>query len=93
MSSPRSSTPAKSGRPPGWGRSFLENAPAFVPPQRKVQLILDVQDFPASLLAAAESQRPSWGLQMFGGASVFAAPEQARIFAGAVARIRQALGG
>ena len=79
----------KSGRGPGWGREFLERAPAFVPPGRKVQLILDALDFPASLLAAAESPRPSWGLQLFGGARVFGDPEQARIFAGAVEIIRK----
>jgi hypothetical protein len=83
---------AKSGRGPGWGREFLENASAFVPRQRKVQLILDALDFPGSLLAAAESSQPSWGIQMFGGASVFSEPEQARLFAEAVERIRGRLG-
>ena len=56
---------AKSGRTPEWGREFLEMSPAFVPPGRKVQLILDALDFPDSLLAAAESSRPSWGIQLF----------------------------
>ena len=59
----------KSGRPPGWGRQFLEAAAGFIPPNRKVQLILDALDFPDSLLAAAESEQPSWGIQLFGGAS------------------------
>ena len=81
---------AKSGRGPAWGRELLENASGFVPPERKVQLILDAEDFPDSLLATAESKRPSWGIQLFDGASVFAEPTQARLFAQAVARIRQA---
>jgi hypothetical protein len=80
---------AKSGRGPGWGREFLERAPAFVPPGRQVQLILDALDFPASLLAAAESPRPSWGIQLFGGARIFGDPAQARVFAGAVEQIHR----
>jgi hypothetical protein len=78
---------AKSGRGPGWGRDFLEAAPGFVPPERKVQLILDALDFPASVVATAEAPRPSWGFQLFGGASVFADDDKARIFARAVERI------
>ncbi|HXF63129.1 MAG TPA: hypothetical protein VNK95_16000 [Caldilineaceae bacterium] len=81
----------KSGRSPQWGRAFLEQAPAFIPAERKVQLILDALDFPDSLLAAADSPRPSWGIQLFGGASVFADPDQARIFAQAVEQIREKL--
>jgi hypothetical protein len=79
----------KSGRPPRWGREVLEQAPSFVPADRKVQLILDMLDFPASLQAVAESSVPSWGVQLFAGAPVFADADQTRIFAEAVARIRR----
>jgi hypothetical protein len=82
----------KSGRPPRWGRDFLEQADGFVPAERKVQLILDELDFPDSLVAAAEASRPSWGVQLFGGGRVFAEPEQARLFASAVEQIRRQLG-
>jgi hypothetical protein len=82
----------KSGRSPEWGREFLADAVDFIPPARKVQLILDVLDFPESLLAVAESSSPSWGIQMFGGAAIFRNPERAAIFRKAVERIRQALG-
>jgi hypothetical protein len=53
-----------------------------------VQLILDALDFPDSLLAAAESEQPSWGIQLFGGASLFRDPDQAGVFRDAVERIR-----
>jgi hypothetical protein len=79
---------AKSGRPPTWGRAFLEAAPAFIPPDRKVQLILDALDGPASMTETAAATRPSWGLQVFGGASIFADPASARVFRDAVAQIR-----
>ena len=59
-----------------------------MPAQRKVQLILDALDFPASLQATAASTRPSWGLQIFGGAQVFGDPERAHIFQAAVEQIR-----
>ncbi len=78
----------KSGRSNAWGREFLLAAPGFVPPGHPVQLILDVLDFPDSLLATVESPEPSWGLQMFGGSQVFADPEKAAIFAQAAAMIR-----
>lgn len=81
----------KSGRSAGWGRQFLEAAPAFVPAGRPVQLILDALDFPDSLTAAAESRVPSYGLQMFGGASVFRDPAQAAVFQSAAAQIRRRL--
>jgi len=71
---------AKSGRGPAWGREFLEASPDFVPQDRKVQLILDVLDFPDSLAALPESRISGWGLQLFGGARVFADPDQAAIF-------------
>jgi hypothetical protein len=81
----------KSGRPADWGRTFLNRAPNFVPADHLVQLILDALDTPDSLLAVAASGRPSWGLQLFGGAEVFADPDRAMIFASAVERIRWTL--
>jgi hypothetical protein len=77
----------KSGRPPEWGRQFLEAAPGFIPTDRKVQLILDVLDYPDSLLAVAESASRGWGIQLFGGASLFRDPGQAEVFRDAVRRI------
>ena len=82
----------KSGRPATWGRMFLEAAPAFVPQNRPVQLILDALDGPASLRETALSARPSWGLQVFGGADVFANPAFARVFQEAVGHIRGVVG-
>ncbi len=82
----------KSGRSANWGREWLEAAQAFVPQERQVQLILDVMDFPDSLLATAASSRPSWGLQLFGGAGVFADAYRAKTFRGAVQQIRSAIG-
>ena len=79
---------AKSGRNAAWGREFLEAAPQFVPAGRPVQLILDALDFPDSLLATAQSNVSGWGLQMYGGASVFADPDQAEIFRKAVNQMR-----
>jgi hypothetical protein len=79
----------KSGRSAQWGQEFLEQAPDFIPPSHKVQLILDALDFPESLLATAESSHPSWGIQLFGGARVFSELEQARIFGRAVEKIQQ----
>ena len=78
----------KSGRSPDWAREFLEAAPAFIPPHRQVQLILDVLEFPASLWSAAESARPSWGIQIYGGAPIFADAAQAEVFAAAVAQMQ-----
>lgn len=77
----------KSGRPPEWGRQFLTAAPGFIPADRKVQLILDVLDYPDSLLAVAESAPRSWGIQLFGGASLFRDPGQVAVFRDAVRRI------
>ncbi len=79
----------KSGRPLDWGRAYLQAAPDFVPPDRPVQLILDVLDYPDSLLAVASSARPSWGVQIFGGAQVFADPARAQVFGSAVDQMRQ----
>ena len=77
----------KSGRLPEWGRQFLEAAPGFIPTDRKVQLILDVLDYPDCLLAVAESAQPSWGIQLFGGASLFRDGGQPEIFRDAVPRM------
>jgi hypothetical protein len=79
----------KSGREATWGRWWLEEAAKFMPKTGQVQLILDALDFPASLQATAEAGQPSWGLQLFGGAKVFADPAQAAIFKQAVEQIRQ----
>jgi len=81
----------KSGRSAEWGREVLEAAPGYVPAGHPVQLILDVLDYPDSLLATAASSRPSWGLQLFGGAQVFGDPDRARVFASAVEQVQQAL--
>lgn len=78
----------KSGRSPAWARQWLEASPDFVPAQRPVQLILDALDFPASLEATAASGVPSHGVQIFGGADVFADPEKARQFAAAVEKMQ-----
>ena len=72
------------------GRKLLDRKDSFVRQRSKVQLILDVLDFPDSLIATAEAAIPSWGLQMFGGAQVFEDPEAAGIFRSAIDRIRQA---
>lgn len=78
----------KSGRPATWGQTFLEQAPAFVPQDRKVQLILDAGDGPESLIATAAAMPPSWGLQVFAGAEIFADPILSATFQAAVTRIR-----
>lgn len=82
----------KSGRTAAWGREYLEASASFVPQNRKVQLILDALDFPDSLLALADSERSSYGIQMFGGARIFAEPDRGRIFVEAVEKIRQSAG-
>jgi hypothetical protein len=82
---------SKSGRAPNWGNEFLMSAHRFVPSDRKVQLILDVLDFPDSLLEAADARLPSWGVQLFGGASVFQDRNQAKLFSQAVERMRKSL--
>ena len=82
---------AKSGRTADWGRQFLEKASSFIPAEKKVQLILDVLDFPESLLAAADSLNPSWGIQLFGGREAFADPAKAYLFLQAVNQIRTRL--
>ena len=81
----------KSGRAPGWAQEWLQAAPGFVPAGCKAQLILDVLDFPESLEATARAQPPTWGVQIFGGAQIFADPTQATRFQRAVEQIRQTL--
>lgn len=78
----------KSGRSPSWGRDWLAASPSFVPAGRKVQLILDALDFPASLEAIADATPPSWGVQLFGGAAVFRDDAQAQQFRAATERIQ-----
>jgi hypothetical protein len=79
----------KSGRDAAWGREFLAQAGEFVPAERKVHLIFDVLEFPANVQAVAESTVPTWGFQLYAGAPVFADAEKSRLFANAVAKIRQ----
>jgi hypothetical protein len=83
----------KSGRPADWGRTFLAATPAFVPPDRKVQLILDALDCPANLHAIAAAQPPSYGVQLFGGAALFQQEGWAEQFAMGVAQMRATLAG
>jgi hypothetical protein len=80
----------KAGRPADWGRTFLARKDAFVPETSTVQLILDVLDYPESLTETAASPVPSWGVQLFGGRSVFADGEQARQFSRSAEAIRRA---
>lgn len=70
----------KSGRPVDWGRQWLEASPSFVPAGHRVQLILDALDGTGPLSETAKSSVPSWGLQVFGGAAIFADDESANIF-------------
>jgi len=83
---------SKSGRAADWGRRYLERSPELLPANRKVQLILDALDFPASLEETAAATPPSWGVQLFGGATVFSEPEAGRVFRAAVELIRAAAG-
>ena len=83
---------SKSGRAADWGRRYLDRSPELIPEGRKVQLILDALDFPASLEETAAAAQPTWGLQLFGGARVFGEPESGRVFRRAVGAIRAAVG-
>lgn len=80
----------KSGRPPRWGRDFLEAAPDFVPHPRRTQLIMDALDGPDAIDAAVGAAQPSWGLQVFGGAQLWTDSELGAAFAAAVETIRAA---
>jgi len=70
----------KSGKSADWGRSWLEASPGFVPPERKVQLILDALDFPESLAALKDVKPVGWGVQVFGGAEMFKHEEWLKLF-------------
>ncbi len=78
----------KSGRPPSWAAELLAGSRAFVPPGARVQLILDALDFPASMEAAAASPARSYGLQMFGGASLFEDQDRLAVWTRLVTRMR-----
>lgn len=82
----------KSGRPATWGRAWLEASVNFVPPTHKVQLILDALDGPESLTETSQSAVPSWGLQVFSGAQLFADAERAAHFRDVVAQIQGMIG-
>jgi hypothetical protein len=79
---------AKSGRAPDWGKEYLEKTADWMPAGKKIQLILDALDFPDSLITAAASRIPSWGIQIFSGGSIFADRSMAEKFRQAVAQIR-----
>jgi len=78
----------KSGREPSWGKAYLEASDRFVPPGKKVQLILDYLDFPGSLEKTARSGVASWGFQMYGGGAIFDYGEQIDIFRRSAEQIR-----
>jgi hypothetical protein len=82
----------KSGRPPSWGDEFLRAAAVFVPAERKVQLILDALDGPASIRATSASTIPSWGLQVFSGARIFEEPALGAAFREGVEQIQTLVG-
>jgi hypothetical protein len=82
----------KSGRDAAWGRTYLEAAKSFIPRERGVQLILDMLEFPQSLLATAEANVPSLGVQIYGGAEIFRDGEKGKIFMEAVGRMREKMG-
>jgi len=72
---------AKSGRDAGWGRTFLEVSPSFVPAGKPVQLILDAKDYPACMEQTVLSSVRSKGLQMFSGVEIFKDKSSMEIFA------------
>jgi hypothetical protein len=78
----------KSGRTASWGREFLEQAYTFIPRENKISLILDILDYPDSLIETAQSTHPSWGLQMYGGDQVFTDPAKAETYKNAVEEIK-----
>jgi hypothetical protein len=79
---------AKSGRDTGWGKSFLEASPSFVPEGKPVQLILDAIDFPDCMEKTVESNIPSWGIQMFSGAEIFKDKQSMNIFSRCADKLR-----
>ena len=83
----------KCGRPPEWGRGYLETSGSFIPASSKIQLILDALDFPDSLAATSGASRPSWGAQLFGGVEIFGEPANAATLSQAARRFREAWAG
>jgi hypothetical protein len=81
----------KSGRQAAWAKEVLESTSALVYADHKVQLILDALDYPDSLLAIVDASPTSWGIQIFGGANVFADPAKAGVFQEAVSAMRSKL--
>ena len=81
----------KSGRTPQWSQAFLKKSSTFIPDTSKVQLILDALDFPESLEATAQATPSSWGIQLFGGVSVFKSPEKSQVFATHIQKMKEAL--
>ena len=54
----------------------------LLPPEQQGTDHLDALDFPARLMVTVTP--PSWGVQLFGGAAVFAEPVRAYLFHAAV---------
>ena len=79
----------KSGRPATWAGEFMDGSRDFVPRRRLLQPILDVLDFPASMTCLTEAATPSWGVQLFAGAEVFADGTKAEQFARLAEALRQ----
>ena len=79
------------GRREGVVENHDRGAPQKRPRDRKALLILDMKDFPDSVIATAASPKPSWGLQMFGGAALFEDPAAVKTFAKAVETIRKTI--
>jgi hypothetical protein len=77
----------KCGRPASWAAEYLQRAPSFVPADSRVQLILDVLDFPDSLEHTASADPPSWGVQIFGGDALFEDNRSIAAFDRAVGRL------
>ena len=71
----------------------LEQSPTFVPAERKVQLILDAFDFPATLETVATSPIPSWEIELFGGVNTFSNPENGRVFELAIHKMKETVSG
>ncbi len=78
----------KSGRPPAWAKQVLASTTPLVSADHRVQLILDALDYPGSLLETVDSSPTSWGIQIFGGADIFADPDKAKMFKEAVSAMR-----
>ncbi len=79
----------KSGRPSRWSRTFMEATPEFVPAGVPVLPILDVLDFPESLIALAASPVEPAGFQLFAGAAAFKDADGRRQIERAIARLEK----